>query len=114
MPGGGVARNFAWSPDSSRIAYFAVQDTVGVLEFYSATPDGAVNDKLNGALVTGGDVADNFAWSPDSRRIAYRADQDTDGVFELYSATPDGAVNGKLNGAPVTDGDVSGFAWSPR
>ena len=116
MPGGGVARNFAWSPDSSRIAYFAVQDTVGVLEFYSATPDGAVNDKLNGALLVpgGGVVGNNLAWSPDSRRIAYHADQDTDGVFELYSATPDGAVNDKLNGALVTDGDVSGFAWSPR
>lgn len=43
--------------------YRADQDTIGVLELYSATPDGAVNDKLNGALVADGDVA-NFAWPP--------------------------------------------------
>ena len=116
MVAGGNVFDFTWAPDSSRVAYRADQDTDGVGELYSATPDGSgTPDKLNGALVAGGRVFLGFTWAPDSSRVAYRADQDTDDILELYSATPDGSgTPDKLNGALVAGGDVvETFTWAP-
>jgi len=116
VKGGSVSFGFAaWSPDSSRIAYLADQETDEVPGLCSSRPDGSGNVKLNGPLVTGGSVSLGFAaWSLDSSRIAYLADQETDNVLELYSSAPDGSGNLKLNGTLVAGGSVLfGFAWTP-
>ena len=35
---------FGWAPDSSRIAYVADQNSLGVFELFTSTPDGTEND----------------------------------------------------------------------
>src|SRR5688572_12524893 len=101
------------SPDATRVAYVADQDTAGTYELYSVATSGGVPVKLNGALTTGGDVgaAGGVLTDPrisrDSTRVVYTADQDTDEVFELYSAPITGGPSVKLNGAFVAGGDVS-------
>ncbi|NNF97980.1 MAG: hypothetical protein HKM93_01245 [Desulfobacteraceae bacterium] len=107
---------FKFSPDSSRVAYYADQDTDEVYELYlvdTATPGTSV--KLNSALVADGDVStDAIAFSPDGKHMVYRADQDTDQVYELYlvDLTAPGA-SVKLNSPRVAGGDILGSAFSP-
>ena len=67
--------DFAWSPDSSRIAYIADGDTLGVFELYTNVPFGTSKFKVSGTLIQGGDVT-SFAWAPDSSLIAYQASQE--------------------------------------
>ena len=114
VAGGEVRSDFQWSPDSSRLAYRAIQDTDGVIELYSVLADGTGNAKVSGPLVAGGDVLFNFQWSPDSSRLAYRADQTTNNVFELYSSLAAGGDNVTVSGTLVAGGNVqSDFQWSP-
>ncbi|UCH22725.1 MAG: PD40 domain-containing protein [Deltaproteobacteria bacterium] len=114
---GGSVGAFEWAPDSSRVAYLAVQDTDNVTELYTSSPDGRNNAQVSfEPLVTGGNVSE-FKWAPNGSRIAYRADQDTDAVDELYSSVPDGSVNDKVSGPLTTDGDggdVLEFKWAPN
>ena len=51
---------FAWSPDGSRIAYVAAQDSNSE-ELYSSTADGVANN----VKLSGGGTVDSFLWSPD-------------------------------------------------
>ncbi len=113
VAGGSIDRsNFAWAPDSSRIAYQADQDTDGVRELYTSLPTGG-NVKVSGPMVAGGsiDLLTRFAWAPDSSRVAYVADQDTDGVNELYTSLAAGGGNVKVSLA--ANGSVDRFAWAP-
>jgi Tol biopolymer transport system component len=81
------------SPDGSRVAYLADQDTDNVTELYSVPLAGPASAgvKLNGHLVDGGDVA-GFAFSPAGSRVVYAADQDRDDVIELYVTGMDYAL----------------------
>ncbi|MGA9237271.1 MAG: hypothetical protein WBV91_20790, partial [Desulfobacterales bacterium] len=79
--------DFAWSPDSSRIAYIADGDTLGVFELYTNVPFGTSEFKVSGTLTQGGDVT-AFAWAPDSSLIAYQASQDEANKEELYVTLP--------------------------
>jgi hypothetical protein len=86
-----------------------------VIELFSSTPDGAINDQLSASLGPDRNV-DSFFWAPDSSRIAYRADQDINDVFELYSADP-APIAGpdfiKVS-APLGAGqNVEEFEWAP-
>ncbi|MGA9262418.1 MAG: hypothetical protein WBV95_10630, partial [Desulfobacterales bacterium] len=79
--------DFAWSPDSSRIAYIADGDTLGVFELYTNVPFGTSEFKVSGTLTQGGDVT-SFAWAPNSSLIAYQASQDEANKEELYVTLP--------------------------
>ena len=107
--------DFSWAPDSSRIAYRADQNSVGMIELFTVEPDGDDNLRISGDfdLTTGGDVTD-FVWSPDSDFVAYRANQDNVINFELYVTTPDDSSNDtKVSGDSIA-GDVDPiFEWSP-
>ena len=101
VSGGNVDDDISWAPDSSRIAYFADQDSDETDELYTSEPDGSNNVKVSGSMVSGGNVlALTAQWAPDSSRILYIADQDTDGTRELYTSKPDGLNNAKVNGPP--------------
>jgi Tol biopolymer transport system component len=101
---------FAWSPDGSRIAYEAEQESIFLSGIYSSAADGSGNVKVSGTIVAGGDgVIDPWQWSPDSSRIAYRARQELANVIELYSSAPDGSDNIKLSGTMAPGGQVSHF-----
>jgi hypothetical protein len=113
VAGGNVQSNFAWAPDSSRIAYQATQFSNNVFELFTSRPDGSNNVRVSGPMVAGSfGVLFNFAWALDSSRIAYLADQLNPGVNELFTVTPDGALNPRVSGAMVLNGDVFNFAWA--
>jgi len=103
---------YAWAPDSSRIAYTASLDTIGIPELYTVRTDGSENRKINVPIVVGEATGGPY-WSPNGTHIAYRkfANQATD--VELYTVRPDGTDNWKINAAPV-ENDFSGIPfWSP-
>ncbi len=118
VAGGGVILNppSLFSPDSSRVLYFADQDTDDVLEIYSVPITGGTPTKLNGTLVTEGDVNSFYQFSPDSSRVLYQADQDTNNVFEIYSVPSGGGAAIKLNAPLVAGGNVEngGLQFSPN
>ncbi len=111
---GNVSSAFAFSPDSTHVAYVADQDVDGVLELYGATvASPGLTVKLNGPLTAGGDLC-NFTFSPDSQRVAYCADQDTDEVTELFTvALASPGTSTKLSPALVPGGNVhAGYQFS--
>ena len=111
---GGDVSDFAWAPDSSRVAYSADQDTLNKFELYTSPPDrSSGNVKISGTPMAGDGVVD-FAWAPDSSVIAYSADQDTADVVELYTSPPASAGGDvKVSGTPVAGGGVVDFSWAP-
>ena len=90
VSGGDVERDFAISPDSSRIVFRADKEVDGLVELYSVPIQGSsLPTELNGPLIPTGRVF-RFTISPDSNRVLYLADEDTDDVWELYSAPLEG------------------------
>ncbi len=88
---GGDVLDLAISPDSSRVVYWADQQTDGVFELYSVPLGGpaAAGFRLNGPLGANGDV-DSFGISPDSTWAVYTADQELDGLPTGHRAPLDG------------------------
>jgi Tol biopolymer transport system component len=80
-------RDFAWAPDSSRIAYIADQDVVGVFELYTDNTVGTSNRRVSAELSAGENLS-AFLWAPDSSLIAYQANQDNVNIEELYVTLP--------------------------
>src|SRR5262245_9760432 len=74
--GGEVLRDFALSPDGSRVVYRADQDTDGAVQLYSVPLDGSQAPVVLGGSSTSGRTVMHFAISPDGSRVAYCADQD--------------------------------------
>ena len=107
----------AWAPDSSRIAYIAQQDVVGVKEVYAGLPDGSGNSRLSGTMVIGGNAelgVGGEVWSPATTTLtlSYRADQLANGTQELWAATT--TTNPQLTNTPVIPAGLMSFAlWAP-
>jgi hypothetical protein len=112
VTGGDVSNAIEWAPNSSLIAYIADQITDDILELFTSTPDGSVNNIVSGPMVAGGDV-DTFLWTADTSGVGYIADQISAMVDELFASQPDGDANTKLSGTLVNGGDVSSFDWVP-
>ncbi len=112
VPAGDVSlAGLGFSPDSSKVAYLADQDSDEVRELYSVPAAGGTAIKLNGSLVLGGDV-DSPQFSPNSAQVLYRSDQEVDELFELYSVPSTGGVPIKLNSPLVPGGDVISAAFT--
>lgn len=98
-----------WSPDDSRIAYRADQNTNGADQLFTSTPDGFANNTVvSGRPVPGGEVLSGFRWSNDSRRLIYRSDQDENDVQELFTTGIDAEPqtrqqNPKISGTLITN-----------
>src|SRR5688500_16124114 len=107
VAGGDVSTaGLQFSPDSSRVLYFADQITDGLNEIFSVLALGGTAVKLNGPLVAGGAVSSSgLAFSPDSSRVIYHADQNVDEVLELFSVPAAGGSPAPLNGTLVAGGD---------
>lgn len=103
--------DYAWAPDSSRIAFSADLITDGIKELFTTNPDGTFLKKINNSLPIGGMVQD-FKWAPDSSKIAVRGTLSATGVGELYTASPTGGIT-KVSGAMVGGGDVVSYSWAP-
>jgi Tol biopolymer transport system component len=103
VSGGDVEAGFAFSADSSFLAYRADQDTDETRELYRvdlASP--GVAEKVNSALPDfgGGVTGDVFAFRirPDNLAITYSADQVTNGIIELFEVdVSDPGVSTKVN-----------------
>jgi len=109
--------DFAWSPDSSRLAYIADGDTLDVFELYTNVPFGTSQFKVSGDLTDGGEVT-AFAWAPNSSLIAYQASQTSPNIFELFTSNPSNPIqNVKISGSLTsTSGglrDFAAFGWAP-
>jgi hypothetical protein len=88
---GGNVSGYAISPDGSRVAYGANQDSVSVIELYSVPIEGpsSAGVKLNGPLPTGGNV-ETARFSVDGAWVVYEADQLVDGLYQLFRAPATG------------------------
>lgn len=112
-PIGSGEYDFAWAPDSSRIAYIADQDVLDKFELFSSTPNGASNLRISGPFGDGRDV-EEFEWAPDSQRIAYRANQNLADAIDLFSAPPNVSTTSLQNSTGMSPGqEVSAFKWAP-
>lgn len=97
------------SPDGSRVAYVADQDTFDKYELYSAPVDGSSEPvKLNGTLANSAQVRTGIGFSADGSRYVYRRDTllGNGWAFDLFSVPSDGsAAATHLAGPPgVYDG----------
>lgn len=107
-------RQFALSPNGTRLVYTSAQEVENRDELYSVPIEGGQPVKLSGALPSGGNV-DEFQISSNNASVIYLADQDANDVFELYSVPLAGGTLKKLNMPLVAGGDVlSDFAISPN
>ncbi len=102
---------FAFSPDSTKLAYISDEVTAAVETLWVV--DLTVQPFVPQQVSSGAATADIFAltWSPDSTRLIFAGDDLADGVTELFMSDVTGAVPGapvRLN-APMTNasGDVS-------
>jgi Tol biopolymer transport system component len=114
---GGDVQFGLFSPDGSRVVYYADQQTNDEFELFSVPSVGGFPPiKLNTTPVPGGDVDfDDPQISPDGSRVIYRGDVLNDEVFELFSVPIGGGPSVRLNGTLVAGGNVdsSDFSFSP-
>lgn len=128
--GRSVESDFAWAPDSSRIAYRSDSNIDDVWELFTAVPGGpgpvrvcanlpigrSVSTTRWWDLAGGSGVGFGFAWSwsPTSSALVYVADQDTHDLFEIYTTPADGSAPPvKLNGSVHVGDELGAPRWSP-
>jgi hypothetical protein len=112
---GKSVKQFAVTPDSTKVVYIADQDTLNVNELYQVTFTAPlVSTKLNVALIPpAGDVT-NFAIAPNSGSVVYLADKNIDEVFEIFLSPITAAGNATSLNPPFTaPKTVTSFAVTP-
>jgi Tol biopolymer transport system component len=122
---GGDVKDFKISPDGSRVAYRADQDTPGVIELYVNSINGGTPAKVSflpdPVLFPGRNVEvdplvnfDAYHWSPDNSMIAYIADQNSNDKFELFVTELNPLSNFRVSSVNIdADEDVFEFEWAP-
>ncbi len=107
---GGSVKDFAWSSNSTSVAYRADQETLSENELFIGTANvSQVSTKGSHDLDPGFSVTD-YAWAPDGTYLAYLAGGDPNNA--LYTTTADTNVIGQLVSHTV-EGDIQRFTWSP-
>lgn len=109
---------FAWSPDSSRIAYVSNSQSNPTYDLFVAQPDSAASSqRVSGMTNLQGLRADGsvaFYWSPDSAYLAYLSYQLISNVQELFVSSYSGNSNVKLSGSLGSSNNISRYLWSPN
>jgi TolB protein len=100
---GWLSAEFAWSPDSSRIAFSKGKDHRAI---FIVNTDGTGLRRLT-ANRRANDLQP--AWSPDGQRIAFISDRD--GNTEIYVMSADGSDQRNISQSPGADVEP---AWSPQ
>ncbi|MBN1287475.1 MAG: serine/threonine-protein kinase [Anaerolineae bacterium] len=102
-----ISRGAAWSPDGSRVAYFACESPGGPCDIYVTS---AASDNIPVNLTGAKDAANMWpAWSPDGAQIAFASDRDGD--FEIYVMDAGG---GDIRQITRNEADDNQPAWSPN
>jgi len=88
---------FEWSPDASKVAYLADNETDGVRDLY--VTDAGGSNKIRISDFSSGEEVRDFHWSADSTRIAFTAGPPgrTVAADKVYAATADGTSFVQLN-----------------
>ncbi len=114
----GDVEQFAWAPDSSRLAYLADEDTDSIVELYSNLPDGTDPQRPSGVPLDPSRNVIGFAWAPTSLFIAFVSDQapSVPDTFDLYANFPDiSLAPRRLSTGLINPGrEVSEFEWEPE
>lgn len=77
--------SFAWSPDSTLLAYRGDVETDNVNELFIDTFNSQrASPKVSGTLVGMGGVSE-FEWSPDGSQLVFTADANIDQILEVFS-----------------------------
>jgi Tol biopolymer transport system component len=96
---------FAWSPDSTRIAFTSVRD--GNTEIYVMLADGSGETNLTNSTATD---AGEIRWSPDGNSIGFGSDRNLHKDLWKMSATGTNPV--ELNALGTADLPIVDFDWS--
>jgi len=105
-------RDFAATPDFSRVIYLADSAVTDRDELWSVPIAGGSPVKLNGALVADGDVL-GFVVSPADGTVVYWADQQVDGRTELYRVAATGGTAVKVSHALSPGRYVTAALFTP-
>lgn len=112
-------REFAWSPNGSRIVFLADADTDEVDELYLVDVDGMNLHKINGNVGSVVEIG-QFAWSFDSRYVVYEVynrDQPRQVIginsHDTQATLGDPNYSVRLNPSIAAGRSIKSFAWSP-
>lgn len=111
VAGGGISTPVTWAPDSSRIAYIAVQNTSGRKDLYTSPAATAVGNICVSEINPSGSDVQDFAWAPDGSRIAYRGGLLDFNYTELFTAPPAGSGQARVSGPLTSNGDAFQYQW---
>ena len=114
--------SFAWSPDSSKLAYRSKSATNGPIELFIAgtTAGQAYMTSKSGDISTTAFVVEKFGWSPDSRYVAYLTGDTkrtlNNGItLSTHDASQAGPNTRQLKSILAVAGKViTSFKWSPN
>ena len=121
IPFTGKGEFFAWSPDSSMIAYRADQDVDGKVLLYVADPTVTSSTRqVSPSMPGAGETVYDFEWSPDSLSLAFIYYVPATGDRSLFVLPPEANAATAQNQAPLSPGpthasasEVVYLAWSP-
>ena len=118
LPTGGNVGDYAFSPDSSKIAYIAEQNVDNVRELFVVDLGAGTltSQKVNGTFTSLLSNVMSFRWSADSAHIAYVANEEDPDVFDLFVSNVSGAApTARANISNSSSGQMIGtqYAWSP-
>jgi len=109
MPLRGRIAKIKISPDGTKVAYLADQETDNVYELFVSNSDGSVNLKVS-AAITEGDITD-FSWSDDSNYIIYVQGSGISGDTGSYIAKFDGTKSSKITYKSTAGQSLDFLAW---
>ena len=110
-------RNFTWSPDSTKLAYYG-RLTMGmtslwVVDVSNASAPAAPRQVSSPPTLSNANIFETL-WSADSRNLAFRGFLEVSGRSDVYLTTP-GSTTGhvRLNTFSSATADVTDVIWSP-
>jgi len=107
-------KEFAWAPNSLKIAYRANQNLINAIDLFTALPDAGSSFQQNSSRLEPGQEVTAFKWSPDSTRIAFISDRAFTGFFRLFTTSPNNSINVPVSGGGLAvTSDVTVFEWAP-